>query len=398
MKKISLLIVILSVIVSTQTVKSLAYYINNEKTSFPVLNLDDGDNKLTIEFDVKSDFVPNLAILFRLCDINWNPVRSSLLDNIGKNTIFNLEYDFLPNTVKEANYHYKISVPDNFDYVEFPHDGKWKFFIVDYNDTTRVFAEGRFFVINETNPLKARMNREIVSGVLPENLAKTYTTEVFFNLPTSLFPNNLVQVEIYENFILNSPYIIKKDKSTKESFMNWDGNRRFTFTQKNMKPKNEYRVLDLSNANRYIGKDVIANLEGFDQSRFYRVAPSDKLNGAQVLSDFRNQTSEYLNVTFSLQPPNEDKFEVYLVGSFNNWQVSDNYKMTFDGKFFKKEIQLKRGIYNYFYVAKRNNELDWTYLEGNFFETKNIYHIFVFYLDNFLPDYYRIIGFDKINN
>ena len=51
-------------------IKSLKVFTDKE-TSLPVLL----SNNLNIEFDIKSDYEPNLVIVFRFCDRNWNPIR-----------------------------------------------------------------------------------------------------------------------------------------------------------------------------------------------------------------------------------------------------------------------------------------------------------------------------------
>jgi len=60
--------------------------------------------------------------------------------------------------------------------------------------------------------------------------------------------------------------------------------------------------------------------------------------------------------------------------------------MTNSGGLYNKSIELKRGIFDYQYVAADfiNGEVknqDWIQLEGNFWETENDYYIFIFYQD-----------------
>ncbi len=46
-------------------IKSIEIYTTTERLALPVVTR---DNKLVIEFDVKSEFEPALSILFRFCD------------------------------------------------------------------------------------------------------------------------------------------------------------------------------------------------------------------------------------------------------------------------------------------------------------------------------------------
>ena len=75
--------------------------------------------------------------------------------------------------------------------------------------------------------------------------------------------------------------------------------------------------------------------------------------------------------------------------------------MNYSSGIFSKTIQLKRGVYDYQYVladyqnGKINNP-DWYILEGNSWETKNEYNIFVYYNEPTNGGYDRIIAHRKI--
>ena len=58
-------------------------------------------------------------------------------------------------------YHYNNAFPDKDGYVSFPFSGKWKYFIVDSQDPSLVFAEGRFVVVKPGgNQLKVETKQE----------------------------------------------------------------------------------------------------------------------------------------------------------------------------------------------------------------------------------------------
>ncbi|HAM10712.1 MAG TPA: hypothetical protein DCP74_10665 [Bacteroidales bacterium] len=68
---------------------------------------------------------------------------------------------------------------------------------------------------------------------------------------------------------------------------------------------------------------------------------------------------------------------------------------------YTKTIELKRGAYDYQYVVAdvingviKND--DWLLLEGNTWETSNVYHVFLYYKDPNYGGYDRIIGYSKI--
>jgi hypothetical protein len=105
----------------------------------------------------------------------------------------------------------------------------------------------------------------------------------------------------------------------------------------------------------------------------------------------------YLNVKFEIRP-DQDYDAIFLTGAFNNWQVLPEYRMENIRGVFTKIITLKRGSYDYQYVAAdiiNGNILneDWYIIEGNNWDTTNVYHIFLYYNDPEYGGYDRIIGY-----
>ncbi|MBK7230431.1 MAG: DUF5103 domain-containing protein [Ignavibacteriales bacterium] len=156
MKKILVLLTIFCSITFAQdiVIKSLKVHTKENTLSIPVLTSQ--RDQLVINFDVQSEYPPNINIVFKFCDRNWNPVDNIFLSNQGKNTDYNLNYISLPTTIEDAKYHYQNHYPDKEGYVSFPFSGKWKFFVVDSQDPSIVYAEGKFFVIKAEVPLKLK--------------------------------------------------------------------------------------------------------------------------------------------------------------------------------------------------------------------------------------------------
>jgi len=125
------------------------------------------------------------------------------------------------------------------------------------------------------------------------------------------------------------------------------------------------------------------------------------LNGGKVLTDYNNEYANYMNVTFSFRPYDNFYGSIYLTGAFNNWQVLPEYEMTNSGGYYTKTIELKRGVFDYQYVTADyiNNQIkyeNWIQLEGNFWETENVYYIFIYYQDPNYGGFDRIIGYQKL--
>lgn len=407
MKTISLfLFIICSAFIFPQDVflKSLKSYTAGDETSLPVIhyNRNGGGNNITIEFDVEAEFIPSLSVVFRYCDRNWNPTKNNFLINYGRNTAYYLDFETLPSTVEEAKYRFKGNFPSDFQDIEFPYSGKWIFYITESNDTSIVYGTGRFYVIHEEVLLNTAIKREQLEDKVyfPADLAKIFNVTSEFNLPEEMTPAFVSHIEIVENQKILYPVIVGRDFNTNQRQFYWDGSRKFSFTARDILPGNEYRQTDLRNINVFNAKDVKAQFDGIEYSRFFKDAPPD-LNGGSILTNYRDEFSTYLNVTFSIRPPDEITGNIFLVGSFNNWMLLPEYEMKNISGLYNQTISLKRGIYDYQYVLTDviNGQIkndDWVILEGNRWETKNVYHIFLYYNDPEFGGYDKVIGYSKI--
>ncbi len=382
-------------------IKSLKAFTDN-KTLLPVLiNGDQSASYLYIDFDIDAVTIPNLKIVFRFCDKNWNATDNVFLSNNGQNVSPELDVYNLPNSIEGARYRYEGSFPDEKGFVTLPFSGKWKFFITDSYDTSMVYAIGRFFVVNQELSLDVNLKKQLMEDKVyfPQDLAKVFDLTANFNLPDELFPNFVDHVEIIENQKLDYPIIVDRNFNTTYRQYYWDGNRKFSFSAKDIRPGNEYRETDFRNSNKFNSKNIRAQFDGLESSRFFTTGSKD-LNGSFLLTDPNNDFASYLNVTFSIRPPDPSFGDIYLVGAFNDWDVSPKYKMDNTGGIYSKTIELKRGIYDYQYVTADyiNNEIkniDWLTLEGNNWQTTNEYYIFLFYNDPNYGGYDRIIAYKK---
>lgn len=404
-KKLFLLILFLlpaSFILSQEVeLKSLRVYSARDETSLPVIVQSENSN-IVIEFDLESEFIPNLNIIFRFCDKDWTPTDNIFLLNIGKNIAYFLDLKTLPTTVENARYHFRGEFPENYEDVEFPFSGKWMFYITESDDSSRVYGSGKFYVIQNDVGLRVNVKREQLEDKVyfPSDLAKIFNITAAFNIPDEMFPTFVDHLEIVENHKIHQPVIVDRNLNTNRRQFYWDGNRNFSFTARDIYPGNEYRQADLRNINVFNSKNVKAQFDGIENSRFFKKAPKD-INGGSILTNFGNEFATYLNVTFSIRPPEEITGNIFLTGSFNNWQLLPEYEMTNKYGLYTKTIELKRGIYDYQYVAADviNNIIkndDWLVLEGNTWDTSNVYHTFLYYKDPNYGGYDRIIGYSKI--
>ena len=402
---LSIFVFLFSVHVFCQSIeiKSLKAYTGQDETSFPlIISGSEGSRELTIDFDVKSSFIPNMNIVFRFCDRNWVPYKNIFLLNQGKNISYNIDFSKLPVTVADAQYHFRGSYPDKKGYVEFPFSGKWMFYVTDSHDTSIVYGLGKFYVVYQDVFIHDTLKKEQLEDKIyfPSDLSKIFNITTDFNLPADFYPADVDNIEIIDNHKIEYPVIVDRSFNTNTRQYYWNGDRKFTFTARDIRPGNEYRETDLRNTNIFSGKNVDAHLNEIDYSRFFKEGPGD-LNGGSILTNFGSDFATYMNVTFTIRPPSEVNQGIYLVGAFNNWIISSDYKLTDNYGLYSITIPLKRGVYDYQYVIAdfQNGKLgksDWVTLEGNNWSTSNIYYVFLYYNDPAYGGYDRIIGYQQI--
>jgi len=380
-------------------IKSLVTYTTDDSLALPVLT---GENKFVVEFDIKSDFEPNLSILFRFCNEGWMPTNNIFLLNQNRNSKQLFYFESLPVTVEDADYHFKGSFPDRDGFIELPFFGKWRFYITDWQDTSLVYAEGRLFVVNNELNLRSTLKRDELedNNYWPRELSKVFNITTNFNLPDDFFPSYVDRLEIIQNRNVYEPIVIERNANTLERQFKWDANRKFTYITRDIPAGNEYRQVDIRNFNFFSSKDVKAQRDGLEFSRFFLNVPPD-LNGNKIFMDYKDPYATYLNVTFSIRPPDDVYADIYIVGAFNNWRLSSEYKLQPDAGIYSITIPLKRGVYDYQYVVGDDidgdvGNADWLVLEGNTWNNKKVYDIFLYYDEPSLGGYERIIGYLRL--
>jgi hypothetical protein len=63
-------------------IRSLMCYSSDEQTSMPIIdNKELARDLITIEFDILGNYSPNLDIVFKFCDSDWQPYENVFLAN-----------------------------------------------------------------------------------------------------------------------------------------------------------------------------------------------------------------------------------------------------------------------------------------------------------------------------
>jgi hypothetical protein len=110
--------------------------------------------------------------------------------------------------------------------------------------------------------------------------------------------------------------------------------------------------------------------------------------------------ADYAYMYFSLaaKPPTSTG-AAYIVGQFNAYRLSDEYKLTFNEaqKRFLGKAYLKQGVYDYHYIWVEDQQIDDVIFDGSYAETENNYQIF-FYYKRPGSRWQELIGYSQVNS
>ena len=89
------------------------------------------------------------------------------------------------------------------------------------------------------------------------------------------------------------------------------------------------------------------------------------------------------------------------MGAITDWRMDESSKMEYDPekRGYKKSLLLKQGYYDYMYIVKDKTTGAATLapINGNFWDTNNLYHIFVYLFDP-TQNYDQLIGYKVVRS
>ena len=129
------------------------------------------------------------------------------------------------------------------------------------------------------------------------------------------------------------------------------------------------------------------------------------INGRYVVENEhennRDLEADYITTFFTLEREAFENGSVYLFGELTDWEIKEEFEMSYvkDENSYVLKTLLKQGYYNYVYayVEDGKTKPDIGAIEGNWFETENMYQILVYYRP-FGARYDRLIGGTALNS
>lgn len=373
----------------------------------PVINLNNMVEKLHLQFDVMVDDAPFLYYTFIHCTNDWKPSdlqRNEYISGYFQDDIDNFTFSF--NTYK--NYvHYDLMFPTP---EMMPKLSGNYLLVVTGENADDVYFTRRFYVVDEKAVISTTMPRypfdlnlgkekqeidlDIVYPDLFNSRADQYSNvtiqqngrwdnAVFGLKPTYIYPEKLSYVNnaktVFESgnqyIRINTSNFDNRPERTRTVYHDDNGYvvTLFPDTKRNT-------VAYITDEDLYGEKYIYMELAGYDATK----------------------EADYAWVEFFLQWPQYmlDK-EVYILGAITDWRMDESSKMEYDPqrRGYQKKLLLKQGYYDYMYIVKdkETGTASLAPINGDFWETNNLYHIFV-YLYDYLQNYDQLIGYKVIRS
>lgn len=352
---------------------------------------------LLLQFDDLRSSRDSYYVKIIHCNYDWTQSRLSDLDFLTDYNEYPInEFEFSVNTsIPYLHYFFEVpavKLPGNYLLVAYRESEEdpilCRRFMV-FDNQVSLVAEGQNQGLGNLRATNQQLNFKI-------NYSRLNIIDPFQTVKTLIRQN-----QRWDNARMNiTPSFVREDKRELEY--------RFFDSSNEYMAGNEFRFVDFRSLNAP-GR----NTGRMDRSKrpFHLSVLPDKSRGFEVYSqyaDFNGNfeinnldnrdayiSGDYVFVTFTLQSQPVPG-DVYLMGALTNWERNPNSKMSFvaNRNVYEKTLFLKQGWYDYQYWVEGNNQNGYQ-LEGSFFETENLYEVFIYYRP-FRPDADLLIGYFQL--
>ena len=376
-------------------IKTVQFFGSTEFPGTPIVKLGD---PITISFDDLIGDEADYYYTIEHYDFDWTP------SNLAKNEYMEgfddmriLTYLNSYNTLQMYS-HYTLSIP-NRNTRRLKKSGNYMLKV--FNSDKELVFSRKFMVYEDIAIVKVEIRRSRDLKYIDEKQVVYFSIDgsdrIIFknpdqNLKTLIIQNNNLKNSIYNlkpQYSLGNEFIYRYDQEA--SF--WGGNEYLEFDNKDVRAANmNIRTIEL--------KDIYNTYLFTDKNRSYSPYTYDPdINGNFRVNTIQGEDptieAEYTWVHFSLANyENLNGGEIHIFGNFNNFNLDDSTKLTYNPKTERYEGKrlFKQGFYNYKYVLLNpDGTINEGFNSGNFDETENQYTILAYYRD-IGGRYDRIIG------
>ncbi|ASW76001.1 hypothetical protein IQ37_14060 [Chryseobacterium piperi] len=397
MKTLRIFLLSLGGLVFGQNIQSIQLFNPQTNDETPVINF---NQTLVLSFDDLTNSSEIYRYTIKHYDRNWNDDNLFFTEiaNGSLNALLDrFEYSF--NTLQPYT-HYKLTFPN--EKIQPKISGNFELIV--YKDSAdKPLFKRRFYVVEDKATLAVNVSR--IADAKNPNIRQRVEVQAV-SAGGDLSSNvNSMSLNVMQNNNSNVTVNNLRPSSTL-------GNK-LLFQQMNLTfpGNNEFYYFDNKNMN--MAADMVRATEvkdGVNQTYLhpvwayplnYQYQPD--VNGAYYfrrndmgLERNAEREADYSWVYFSLDSDPVDK-DIYVLGGFNNFIPSKENQMQYDAaaKKYVARIFLKQGFYNYILATKESNgSLNFGEINGNFWETENLYQAFLYYAP-FGRNYDGLMGYGE---
>ena len=327
---------------------------------------------------------------------DWKSSRlssSQYINGFDQNTIIDVTNSF--NTFQNYT-HYSVKIPNV--NTQITKSGNYLLSVL--NDYDEVVFTRRFVLFENTTTIGVSVSRSRNAKTLNTQQTVQFSInhpKIRINNPNQEIKVTVIKNNNWNNTITNlQPTFFKPNQllytyTNKTNF--WGGNEYLNFDNKIIR-NNSLNVV------KVIKKDVFHHyLYPFKYNAYREYKYNPDINGQFIVrtleANDQKTEADYAMMHFTLlkEEPFIDK-DVYVYGAFNNFNITQENKMTYnvDEKAYTGNFLLKQGFYNYtFATLDSENNVNTNDINGSFYETENEYIVIVYYKP-FGSFYERVIG------
>lgn len=371
-----------------KNIKTVRLFVSGNQLTLPVINLNSNE-LLDLNFDDLDADVKYYYYTYELCNSDWRVANLGQFDYIKgftQNRITNYRFS----SIAHQRYtHYQALLPERSMYPT--RSGNYILKVFLNGDTSQLVFTKRLMVVDNKAAIAARVTQPFSPEYFQAYQKLQFTVDV--KALQSFNAAQQIKVIVLQNYRWDNALMNVKPTFIRGTSLEYNSDNTAIFPA-----GKEWRWLDLRDFHLQSDRVLTADYKKDSTDIFLRPdipLASQKyvyykdLDGMSSIEAIRGVNpfyeGDYATVYFSFIPPNGQpytKSDLYLFGQLTNYDFTDSLKMTFNpekGK-YETHLFLKQGYYDYTYIAvDKTNPSIHSELDGNYYETENLYTILVYY-------------------
>ncbi|HSK13836.1 MAG TPA: DUF5103 domain-containing protein [Phnomibacter sp.] len=395
--------------VYSPTIRSVKLFKKGEQLVFPVIRLGNTE-QFELRFDDLQSSPKNYFYTFILCNADWSRTNLSQMDYIKGFTQNRMNQYRASSATFTRYFHYSALLPDR--NCQPSRSGNYMLLVFLNGDTSQVVFTKRFLVVEEKATVAGDIRQPFNQNFFRSH--QKVITKVDTRALDIFNPAQQLKLVVMQNHRWDMTQSAANPTFIRGKQFEYNAEDNFIF-----EGGKEWRWLDLRSLR--LQSDRVASVDYNPNSYDIYVRPDtvrsplryiyfSDMNGRYFIDNLENVNpwwmSDYANVHFTFLPTDPSLFRgqrIFLYGEMTNYQLSEDFAMTWNDNLqvYEMSLLLKNGYYSYIYVTRPINDtkgLPKMHLtEGNNWETENTYSIMLYYRP-FGGRADELVGYTEVNS